>query len=338
METANEILQIVLGNLKKDRKKEIFAELDKDQEAREEFRKIKNIWALASSKKEMPEYELENLYLNFKRQLEENKRKFSLHLHSYWKYAAVFLLAIGLSSLFFYVRSDRRYTGSGPESHFTTVFADNAQISRIILPDSSVVWLNSGTKISYNSNFALNNREIKLNGQAFFQVKKNEKIPLKVFCNDLEVRVLGTRFDVSAYPEDKSIDIVLESGRVEMFNSKNKQFHYKMKPGEMVRYDPVSGGLLRENVDPGLFTSWKKGILIFRNDPMTEVISKLQRKYDVDIEVRQPEIYSSIFTATIKNETLEEIIKSISYACSVHYRIIKSNDLTTKTKVILTKN
>lgn len=335
MKNTDDILQTVTGNLKGDAKKAVLSQLDEDQPAREEFRKIKNAWALASSTKEMPDYQIENLYLNFKKRLATKQKTFRLSSYDLLKYAAVFIFAVGLSSLFFYSEphffSDRK-----PAQHITTVIADNGQVSKIILPDSSVVWLNSGTQITYNTNFAVNNREINLSGQAFFQVTRNKKIPLKVFCNNLEVKVLGTKFDVSAYPDDKNIRVALESGKVEMLNTKIKSFRYELKPGEMAQYDKFSENVSLKKVNLQKFTSWKDGVLIFRDDPMYEVIAKLKRRYDINIEVGQPDIYKSVFTATIKNETLEEIFKSIGFSCSVRYKIIRGENLNTRTKVILT--
>jgi ferric-dicitrate binding protein FerR (iron transport regulator) len=335
MKNTDDILQTVMGNLKGDSKKAILSQLDEDQSARDEFRKIKNAWALVSSTKKMPEHKIEHLYLDFKQQLANRQKTVRLNSYSFLKYAAVFILAIGLSSLFFYSQSHFSST-HGSEIHYTTVFADNGQVPKILLPDSSVVWLNSGTKITYNTNFAASNREINLEGQAFFKAAKNEKIPFKVFCNNIEIRVLGTRFDVSAYPNDKNINVVLESGKVEILNPKIKSFSYELNPGEMAQYDTLSGNISLKKVNPERFTSWKDGILIFRDDPMSEVITKLQRKYDIDIVVEQPDVYKSVFTATIKNETLEEIFKSISYACSVKHRIIRGENLNTRTKIILT--
>lgn len=324
-----------MGTLKGDRKNEILSQLDKNVKEKKEYRKVKNAWALASTKKKMPDYQLENLYLDFRQKLAKEQKTRRLNTSGYLKYAAVFILAIGLSSLFFYFQPQHL---SDLNTQYTTAIAEHGQISKIILPDSSVVWLNSGTTIAYNNNFAVNNREIKLSGQAFFDVTKNKKIPLQVFCNKLEVKVLGTKFDVSAYPEDKNIHVFLESGKVEILNPVEKSFHYELNPGEMTRYDKSSKHLsLRKNFS-NQFTAWKDGVLIFRDEPMSEVIPKLQRRYDIDIEVAQSDIYESVFTATIKNETLEEIFKSISYACSVQYQIIKGENLNSKTKIILTTN
>ena len=335
MKNTDDILQTVMGNLKGDAKKAVLSQLDEDQSARDEFRKIKNAWALVSSTKKMPEYQVEHLYLDFKKRLAARPKTVRLNSYSVLKYAAVFILAIGISSLFFYSQS-HFFSPQRLEIHYTTVFADNGQISKILLPDSSVVWLNSGTKITYNTNFAVNNREIKLVGQAFFKAAKNKKIPLKVFCNNIEIKVLGTRFDVCAYPNDKNINVVLESGKVEILNPKIKSFSYELNPGEMAQYDTLSGNVSMKKVNLERFTSWKDGILIFRDDPMSDVLVKLKRRYDLDIEVGNSDIYKSVFTATIKNESLEDIFKSIGFSCSVRYKIIRGENLNTRTKVILT--
>ena len=331
MKKTNEIISLVLGQLKGESKIKVLSLLDHDQEAKSEFRKMKNICAMASTKKELSDYQTEQLYLNFRKQLDKKSKTF--RVNSFFKYAAVFIIAIGISSLYFYSQPKINL-----DTRFTTAIADNGQISKVILPDESVVWLNSGSKITYNNNFAINNREINLIGQAFFQVTKNRNLPLKVFCKDLEVKVVGTRFDVNAYPEDKNVRVVLEKGKVEMMNSQSGSFYTELKPGEMGLFDPSTGKVSLGKVNLHKFISWKDGILVFRDDPMTEVIPMLQRRYDINIEVKQPKIFNSVFTATIKDETLEEIFQSIGFACSVHYKIIRGNNLNSKTRVILTSN
>lgn len=334
MEHIDDILQTVTGNQKGSEKEALISLLDEDKSVRDEYLKIKNAWALISSTRQMPEYQVENLYLGFQRRKNARQKFFILGKNILLKYAAVFVFAVGLTSLFFAVQP---YFFKQGNSHlrYTTVYADNGQVSKIMLPDSSVVWLNSGSKITYNTNFAVNNREINLVGQAFFKAAKNKRVPMRVFCDDLEVKVLGTRFDVCAYPNEKIISVALESGKVEMLNTKIKSFHYELRPGEMAQYDIATGQLNTALVNTRDFTSWKEGVLIFRDDPMPEVLTKLQRRYNIDIEVEQPEVYKPVFTATIKNETLEEVFKSIGFACSVNSKIVRSEDPNIRTKVIL---
>ena len=334
MDDIEKIAAIVTGSVKGKSRKDFFSAFDTAPEKKkEEFSKLKNAWACLSATKPMPEYQVENLYLNFKRQLAEKRKLPRMRTLSLLKYAAVFVFAVVLSAFFFYWQAGR--TPTSTNKIYTTVVADNGQISKVILPDSSVVWLNSGTRITYDNGFAVDNREINLTGQAFFQVTKNKKIPLRVFSGNLEVKVLGTRFDVDAYPENKSVNVVLESGKIELLHTRDDRFRHELVAGEMAQCDMASQKVSLTKVSHKEFTSWKEGILIFRDEPMPSVIARLQRRYNITIEVRDPEVYRAVFTATIKNETLDEIFRSISYACSVRYKIIQADSLDAKIRVIL---
>ena len=103
----------------------------------------------------------------------------------------------------------QNFFGSDYGIKYTSVIADNGQISKVILPDNSVVWLNSGTTLTYDNNYSFNNRNLYLNGQVSLVVKKNEILPLIVAGGNLRVKVLGTRFDVNAYPDDNMIKVIL---------------------------------------------------------------------------------------------------------------------------------
>ena len=109
-------------------------------------------------------------------------------------------------------------------------------------------------------------------GQAFFQAAHNKKIPFIVDVNGFLVKVLGTKFDVNAYSGEKNIRVVLESGRVELHRSSDRNFKYTLSPGEMATFNPKSKSLTIDKVKPELFSSWKEGVLIFRDKAMSEVL------------------------------------------------------------------
>jgi len=251
-----------------------------------------------------------------------------------WKIAAVFFFLVGSVGILAYLNV--KFTPhESTRDLYTTVTTASGQNSKIVLPDSSVVWLNSGTMITYNNNFSRTNRDLKLEGQAFFQIAKNKNIPLYVSCNGLKVKVHGTRFDVSAYPEDRKIDVVLESGSVELLHEKDLSFDHFLKPGEKAEFDKKSQKVSVRPVNVYKYTSWKDGVLIFENTPMDEVLEKLERWYNIDVEVGDPSINSLIFNATIINESLEETFDAIRYTCSVNYRIIPSKNPEIPVKIIL---
>ncbi|MDD4379538.1 MAG: FecR family protein, partial [Dysgonamonadaceae bacterium] len=126
-------------------------------------------------------------------------------------YAVMLILVLG--SVFFF--SHKKNSDKGAfKSRTVTVITQNGQRSQVVLPDSSIVWLNSGTTLTYRDNFSEHRRGVILNGEAFFKVAHNDKLPFDVYCNDVVVSVLGTEFDVNAYPESGKVNVALESGEV----------------------------------------------------------------------------------------------------------------------------
>ncbi|MEO5997842.1 MAG: FecR domain-containing protein [Chitinophagaceae bacterium] len=332
MENTEELFKVISGDASAENKQSVLSNLDEEIDSKLEYNNLKNVSALLASEKEMPSYHLEQLYINFQQKL--NSRESSFKLNTYLKYAAIFIFAAGISSLYFYYQNESKPVQT-TNLFNTSVVSENGQRSKVILPDSSVIWLNSGTQLTYNSDFGHKNRDIKLTGQALFQVTKNKKLPFIVNCNELKVKVLGTRFDIDAYPTDENIRVALQTGSVELLHSKNETFHYHLIPGEMAQFNNNSEKVVIHEVNMDRITAWTDGILYFNDSPMKEVLVKLERKYNIDIEVKNTKIYKSVFTATIKNETLEEIFKSIDYSCSVDCRIIRGVVRDVKTKVII---
>ena len=332
MENTEDILKIVSGEANSESEQSVLSGLNEKDGSKQEYNHLKNTWALLASEKKMSDYRIEELYQNFQKKI--NPKKSSFKLNTWLKYAAIFILAIGISSLYFYHQNDG-LLAKNYKLFNTSVVAENGQQSKVILPDSSVVLLNSGTQLTYNSNFGNTNRDIKLKGQAFFQVTKNKKLPLVVSCNDIKVKVLGTRFDVNAYPTNKNIKVSLQKGSIELLNSKKKSFSYYLVPGEMAQFDKQTEKVVINKVNISRVIAWTDGILYFENSPMKEVFIRLEREYNIEIHVNNPKIFKSVFTAKIKNENIDEIFKSIDYSCSVNSRIIKSDDEGVKTKIFV---
>jgi ferric-dicitrate binding protein FerR (iron transport regulator) len=337
MMDINKIWNLVTGESNKTDKQSVLAELEQDLEAQRIYNELKNTWALVSSTKEMPVAEKDEMFSRFKERLQTASNTHRIRLNNLFKYAAIFILGMTITTLSVYLTERKGWLGSKKE-FIQTVVADKGQISKVILPDSSVVWINSGSKITYNSRFAENNRKIQLVGQAFFHAAHNEKIPFVVDVNGFLVKVLGTKFDVNAYSGEKNIRVVLESGRVELHQASDHDFKYTLSPGEMATFNPENKKLTIDKVKPELFSSWKEGVLIFRDKPMAEVLDAIQRRYNIDIEVKDANIYKSVFTARISNEPLDKVLKSMEFSCSVKATIIRDPQKTDSAlKVILSK-
>ncbi|WP_303922473.1 FecR family protein [Draconibacterium sediminis] len=249
-------------------------------------------------------------------------------------YAAVLIILLGFQ---FYFNRHKSKPGTDIKNYYTSVITEEGQRSKVILPDSSIVWLNSSTTLSYHENDLEKERRVHLSGEAFFQVSKNAEKPFFVQNEQLVVKVLGTEFDVEAYPETGEINVVLESGSVQLNHAKNTSFNYQLKPGEIAKFDLAQNSLNIADIDVAKFSSWKNGVLIFQNDPMKEVIEKLERWYNVEVEIRDEEVYNSIFTGTITNEGYEQIFRLIDFTCPVNCEIINKTKSDEKPKIIITK-
>lgn len=319
------------GKESKDELDQLKTWINESNDHQELFNSLRDEKNIADS---IDEFETFNKELAWKRYMERVSVLSLQKMLLRWKVAAIFFFVVGCGGILAYLIKD----GNGPSAineTYTTVSTTNGQNSKVVLPDSSVVWINSGTTLSYNTNFAVTDRKIKLKGQAFFQIARNEQMPLVVSCNEINVRVLGTRFDVSAYPEDKNINVVLESGSVEILQAKNQSVIQKLKPGEKAEFDAERHDLSVSEVDCHDYTSWKDGILVFVNEPMENVLKKLKRWYNIDIEVKNPKVSKLIFNATIVNESVEDIFDLMRFSCSISYTIIPSRNPEIPVKVII---
>jgi ferric-dicitrate binding protein FerR (iron transport regulator) len=271
-----------------------------------EFQSVKSEWKKEIRKEEIPaEFQpdwnnVQNiLFGRLQSDLQRTQRTLN-----FFRYAAIFVLLISVPSLFYFFTQSK---STDQQLAYTTVAADFGQISKVVLPDSSVVWINSGSSIRYNNQFSATNRDIELNGEAFFKAQENAALPMIVSSSDLQVKVLGTEFSVMAYPEENFIQVVLEKGKVELTSTSRSNFRQEMKPGELANFNKEKRELTLSNVNTELYTSWKDGLINIYNLPLSELAIKLEKRYNQKFVV-DDEIKNLPFTFTIKNENLSNIL------------------------------
>lgn len=264
------------------------------------------------------------IFAAIKDDIGENKpRRLRLNLKLQISIAAAIFIVLGVVGMLNFPSQEILTESIEVNPICDSIYVDNGKRTRITLPDSSIVWLNSGTKINYS--YSENSRDIYLDGQAFFEVTRNENTPFLVHSKGLLVKVLGTKFDVCAYSENKTIDVVLESGSVQLLNKNSDTFDYKLKPGEQANFDITSEKVNIHEINVETYTSWRNDVLIFNNEPLRTVIDKLQRWYNIKIEVIDKNVYASHFTGKIEyEEEFENIIELIEFSCSVDFVVKKS--------------
>ncbi|MDG2280633.1 MAG: DUF4974 domain-containing protein [Flavicella sp.] len=202
----------------------------------------------------------------------------------------------------------------------------------VVLSDNTHVFLNSGSTLKYPVNFIQNkNREVFLEGEAFFDVAKDKKHPFVVNANKINIRVLGTQFNVSSYPEDLQTKTVLVEGSVGLYQGKyfDKNTASLLKPGQLGSFDRTTETLLTENVDTAIYTSWREGNVLFKHEPFKNILKKLERQYDVVIVNQNKEIAEVSFTASFHNESLDYILETFHENFGVNYTY--QNDIITIT-------
>lgn len=185
---------------------------------------------------------------------------------------------------------------------YNTVVVPYGKRTQVTLSDNSSVWLNSGSKLIYPARFADKKREVYLEGEAIFEVSHNKQRPFHVITRDMEIKVLGTVFDVSAYTDDATSSTVLESGSVELkykTNSLLSQSKITMVPGMLAVYDPIEKTVKQTQVNTKLFTSWREGYFVFERQSLEEILKKISRYYNVSIQLDDQSLANETFTGPL---------------------------------------
>lgn len=191
---------------------------------------------------------------------------------------------------------------SDNEMVYNTVVVPFGKRTQITLSDNSQVWLNSGSKLIYPARFASDKREVYLEGEAIFEVTHNKEYPFHVLTHDVEVKVLGTVFDLSAYLDEKITRTVLEQGSVEMKSNSNSLFGSSkttLVPGTMGTYNSGSNGITQTQVDTKLYTSWREGYISCEKQSLGDIIKKISRYYNVSINLNDKSLANETFTGNL---------------------------------------
>lgn len=196
---------------------------------------------------------------------------------------------------------------------------------QIMFQDGTRAYVNSDSRLKYPRSFGLTTREVHLEGEAYFVVAPNKKRPFVVNMDKTSIRVLGTSFNVEAYPENKDINIFLEEGKVNFNTLPNKE--YPMSPGERLVYNKKTEHCtIYKNTKPESVSSWKQNMIVFRDASLNEVIQKLGRWYDITFKVQDEKAWNiALFTLTSDGATLTDVLKDLEKISALKFQY--DNDL-----------
>jgi transmembrane sensor len=199
--------------------------------------------------------------------------------------------------------------------------------SEIILPDGSKVWLNAGSRLIYPEFFVDKTREVFLIGEAFFEVEHDDKKPFIVQTSDLRIRVLGTRFNVSAYPTDHLIETVLTEGKVKLEQHTSGLFPEttELKPGQLAAFSKTERTMQLKTVDTEHYTLWKQNLIKFESTDLSRVVKKLERYFNIRFKYDDPFLGGIKISGKLElSDNRETVIHNVADAASL--KILKISE------------
>ena len=274
-------------------------------------------------------------------------------IRSLLRYAAFFILAFGTGvvAMYTWLRQGETETAE-KEVYYTEYTVPYGSKSRIILPDSSSIWMNAGSKLRYNSEFNQTGREVFIEGEAYFSVARNEEKPFYVKTSAVTLKVLGTSFNIKAYPEENNVETTVESGSVQVLRNvkgilsdrliltagQKATIVMSVRIGDttalsalpspavpagksMLPEEVVEKTIVAKNVMTELYTSWKDARWIIEKESLESLAVKLERRYNVQISFTDQTLKNFSFSGILKEETLEQVLEAIKLSAPVNYTV-----------------
>lgn len=327
--------------------------IQSNAENRKLFNQFVYSWVVAGNSDKL-EYDSNLLWNRIESEIksvDEKESQYSIQRNNFifkFRYVATWLLVVSLTSAvtWFIAKPEDL------QSKTTEYIVPKGSKSTIKLPDGSVVWLNAGSKLVYANNFDQKDRNVYLTGEAYFSVVSNKEKPFKVHTSDLIVRALGTKFNVKAYPEEKTITTTLEEGVIDIQiikgskGTQNKQIKIKPKERlvfikssvgreeimahkaieEVKKIQSISDNIKVElNVNTELYTSWKSDKWVIEGLTLKCLAPMLERRYNMKIYFANDGLDQYKFTGILQNETVEQILDVLTYTAPIKYNIVKDS-------------
>lgn len=286
--------------------------LNEDEKNREEFRLLKNYWDadVAFNHLVSPAFSADKLLRHING---ENKHIKQTRL---WKRYIPLVAAVTL--LFFFSTAFFFYYANNHASEYYTLLTDEHK-SNFTMEDGTVITLNKNSRLSYSDKYGKSNREVKLEGEAYFEVTKDPSKPFQVEMNGASIIVLGTHFNVKADTESDDITATLVEGSIRFEGAEQK---IEMTPNQQLTFNRSSKKVDVKQVDTDIFTSWKDGLLKYKSISFIELIEELKHVYQVQIEIDAEELMKPTVRVSgtfSREQSIEQILKVISRSLPIQW-------------------
>ena len=294
---------------------EIVTWIEKSPENRKEFNNIKNLWSYT----DFSNYDAGEKVDSNHKEKDSKVRVIRLEL---LKYAAIIITSLLVGGALTFV-SQHNFSS---EIAYNEVIVPFGKSAEVVLPDKTHVWLSSGSHLEYPSVFNKGSRDIKLTGEALFEVEHNPKQPFHVITPDLIVEVLGTTFNVEAFERSKHVNVTLVEGNVNI-QDKEGRVLTNLNPNQRASYNISAKSLDLKKVNANFYSLWKQGIYSMHNETLGNIALRLERLYDVKFIFDNEEVKEIKFSgAILKNKPIEQILNVFKYTSDIDYQIVLHND------------
>lgn len=319
MEDSNSIYDDLLtgyfvGNLSNEEEEIFFKLLSEDETFRHRYDEMSKLYALSSisalkSQKEANYEQLKSRLSGLSNEKEaKTKQGIRLWSNNFRKIAAILIVSLLMcGGIGFYLYKN----ANNPQVAIFETVASNGSRTKISLPDGSTVWLNSESKLIYDSDFGKKDRRVSLEGEGHFEITKDDASPFYVRTKDIEVKVLGTIFNFDAYESKPCSNIVLQEGKIVVSIEGEKASQIILAPNQILIFNKQTRDVSVEDVHAGEYTAWIDGKLSFDNATFSEIVEKIGLKYNKVIVLKNDKLSHEVFSGNIDTDlSLEEAIST----------------------------
>lgn len=251
------------------------------------------LWVSSAVADDTQQYDVDQAFERFRKRtgLNQSGRQ-SYKWYRTWSVAAVAIVLLGLITVTAYWQGSRQI-----QSNFSDIVVEAplGSKTKLTLPDGSTVWLNAGSKMVYSQGFGVSDRRLAFQGEGYFEVEKNDEMPFLVQTHDVNVTVVGTKFNFRNYPEDEEAVVELLEGKVALENQLKEDAVRYLSPNEKMVLHKATGEMDITSAKVKEATLWTENILLFDEDLLPDIVQKLERSYHVRIEIENEDLKQARF-------------------------------------------
>lgn len=291
------------------------------------FSELKQAWELTGTAYSYRKSDPDKVWSELKEKLQPETKIVKRRRFNLWKYAAIFVALIALTSItvLFVRNTDKtgnQLVASGPVMKTIQTITQPLSYTTIKLPDGSTVKLNAGSSLKYPEKFAGSMRKVILTGEAFFDIIHDSNHPFVVEVNNVEIEDLGTSFNISAYPGKEQVEVNVVTGSVRLFDKDQKETK-NIAAGSSGKFLTKKGEIIVSKELTPNFLSWITRELSFHHTPLSSVFEELENIYHVKLEFSDPGIAHIAYTANFEKLQIDDIVNVIA---KTHHLSIQKND------------